>query len=372
MPDIFGREAHDYQHLEVLRTRGMLDDYIRADAAEWGTPPHDFDALGNRGGLDGMSHRIEDSAQAFGYVTNNLLAIQAMIRETLYTELRFPEFMPIESNIPEGATSWADRVTDMAGEAAFIDQDGTAAPAATAAQRINTYPLGYAGIVGEWSIEEVRNAMFGGFPLSTKTMQAAVRGSMNHIERIAFTGDTDRDWTGLTNLATGTGMDTAQLTTRSSGTGFSTLDAEELRAAISGYIGDLIDDTFEIVGRTLRSGLTIYLPITQFIQVTTMPLGDDANKSVWDYVVANNAWTAWTGSAPQIKALQELSGAGGSAADRMILTLNHDEVFTLPIPIMPRVLSTEQSGYKICSYMEHKVGPLAVRRPFLVHYIDGV
>ena len=58
-----------------------------------------------------------------GYLTNNLLAIQTMADEIMYTAYRLPQFVYLNTAIPEGATSYGVRVRDRVGrQRAFQDR----------------------------------------------------------------------------------------------------------------------------------------------------------------------------------------------------------------------------------------------------------
>ena len=369
MPDIFGREAHDYAHIQALQEADLWEDQQRALTADSGFPPHDFDALSARGA--GTLNRAEVNAQAVGYVTNNLQAIMSMLEEILYTEFRLPEYIPLVMDVPEGAVTYAFRVVDRAGLGAFIDNDGTNAPGANVGVRLVPYPLHYAGIIPEWTMEDLRRAMLGGVALDTETVTAGTRGAMDHIEQVGFQGDASRGLVGLTNLPTAGANAVTQV--NAAGT-FSARTAEQIRDEITTQIGLVISSTGEIFGRQIRSGMTIYLPVDQFNRVTSEPIGDNADRSIWQYIAMHNPWTVYTGEQPMLKALIELDSSfdANRATDRMIVAVNDRRVMELAIPIYPRILTTINKGYTICAPMEYKISGLNVKRPTTIRYIDGV
>ena len=368
--DIFGRDAHDYSHLRALDDAGILNEQMQAVAAESGLPPHDFGAmtLGRAMG-NGSITRAESNAQGVGYVTNNLQAVQGVIEEVLYTEFRLGEFIPMVTDVPEGAVTYAYRVVDRAGLGRFIDNEGKSAPSAQAGQRLVPYNLNYAGIVPKWTIEDVRRAMLGGIALDTETVTAGARGAMDHIEMVGLEGDSERGLRGLTNLTTGTGQVT--LTSLTSLT-WATRTAAQIRATIVGEIGAVISSTMEVFGRQIRSGLTVYLPTTQFNLVTSQLIGDNQDKTIWASLMGQNPWYAFTGQDPMVKSVIELDGAGASSTDRMIVAVNDRRVMEMAVPIMPRVITTLNEGYEICAPMEYKISGLNVKRPTTIRYTDGI
>jgi len=379
MPDIFGRESHQYSHIRAMQDAGIWEDQRRLRAAEFGGQPHDFNALGRADGDIRRAANPEQNAQAFGYLTNNIQAIHSMMEEILYTQFRLPEFIPLVTDVPEGAATYAYRVVDRAGLGQFIDNDGTSAPSANVGVRLVPYGLEYAGIIPEWTMEDLRRAMLAGVPLDTETVDAGMQGALDHIEVVGLLGDKDRGFLGLTNLKTsGAGAVTLYNSTSSDTTlrpvDFSAdaTEAEHIRAFMTAAINQVISNTAEVFGRTIRSGLTIYLPIDQFNIITSKPIGDDANKSIWQYIQLHNAWSEYTGETPMLKAVQELKGAGASNSDRMIVAVNDRRVMEMAIPIYPRILTTINKGYTVCSPMEYKISGLNVKRPTTIAYFDGI
>lgn len=367
MPDIFGREAHDYAHLQVLNERGMLDQAQSLWARSAGRPPHNFNALQPRG-WDGMWSRDESNAQALGFLTNNLQAVQAGLDEILYTQDRTAEMVPIITNVPEGAATYAYRVIDRAGRGRFIDFDGSMAPSANVGVRLVPYGLEYAGIVPEWTMEDLRRSMFTGVPLDSEVMKAAARGAKDHIEEIAFIGDAKRGFYGLTNLPT-TG-DSAVNRSNAAST-ISAMDGDALVVFLQEQVTKIVEDTMEVFGRNIQGDLCIYLPISQATKVTNHRLVD-VNMSVWGYFCGNNTWANYTGKKPMLKWLQELKGAGTSNSDRMIIAMKDTRIMEMAIPIYPRVLTTLNYGFYVQAPMEYKISGLNVKRPSSIYYVDRV
>ena len=183
MSDIFGRNPDDYEVIRARREAGALDEWMAREAERRGVGPHDFSAFG------AMSREAAVSdAQASGYITNNMMAIQTAVDEIMYREFRLPEMLSINTSIPEGAQTYAYRVRNYVGEAQRISAPGHDAPTATASETLISHPLFYYGLDAEWTIDELRGAMFGGFPLDTESLAAAVRGTC-----LLYTSPSPRD-----------------------------------------------------------------------------------------------------------------------------------------------------------------------------------
>ena len=360
MPDIFGREPRDYEHLAMLDDAGVLDSYLDDQATVWSQPRHNFDALGARGSIESLQD-VEPHAQALGYLSNNLQAMQAMVQEVLYTEFRLDDFLPIKMDVPEGAASYSYKVLDRVGQGRFIDREGTSAPSAGVALRNVPYPLAYGGIKPTWTREDLRQAMFGGVALDTEIIRAGTIGAMDHIEQVGLLGDGIRDFEGL--------VDHSGITDTDESAKWATLTPDNLVKRLQAITLAAITRTEEVFGRTMRSGFCLYLPLVQAALVSETRL-TDINMSVWNYYKANNSWTTYTGETPMLKWVTELAGAAGSSNDRAIVGFKNDAVMEMAIPFMPRVLSIMDEGFRLTAPIEYKVSGLNVKHPKAMHYHD--
>ncbi len=363
MPNIFGRNESDYSHLGAIRDAKLLDAH-NAQLDVRGMK-HDFSSLRDtRNPLAMPFNDVEANAQAVGFVTNNLQAIQAEIEEILYLDFRLDDFFPIVTNIPEGARTYSYRVVDHAGQGRFIETDGKSAPAAQTSLKNIAYNLEYGGIVPQWTMEDLRRAQFGGIALDTETIRAGTEGAMDHIEQVGISGSVDEGFLGLTNHS--------QITTTTTGTTIANMSADEITTFIQGQVTNIITQTNEIFGRVIKKGLTLYVPIAQYDRIVNTRLSDNADKTVWEYVRMNNTWTNYTGNPIEIKAVAEMDQAGASDADRMLVGFNNDRVMEMAMPIMPRVITTINQGYVVQAPIEYKISGLNVKRPTAMRYVDGI
>lgn len=379
MADIFGRERHEYQIYQDLGHE-VYERHERALANALGVSDEArerrFDDLGfavtrdsevddrfkrwNSEWNPATEQRSAVNAQAIGYVTDNLLAITGMIEEILYTGYRADEFVPFRMDIGEGATSYTPRIVDFHGEAKFLSSPGLEAEAVRVSETIDPQPLLLGGVDAEWTVEDLRNAMYTGLPLQTLTLEGAVERCYDHIEKVALQGDTTRSWRGLSNLTNaGDGI-----TTNAASATFDSSTALQIQAAIAGEIGGLITDTNEVVGRKIRDGLCVYLPGTEF-DLLSSPLGDNADKSIMQWLSEMNPFTAMTGNNVMFKRLMELQNT-------MLTTVMSDRVFEMGMPIQPRIVRILDKGRVVHGQLEYKIGRLYVKRPGYIRQLTGI
>ena len=112
MADIFGKTPDDYRFRRDS-ARGKERSNATRPACQSARMPaahprHDFNALGS--GVPKEYHRAADDAQALGFLTNNLLAIQAAVDEVLYNAYRLPMFVHLNTGVPEGADTYGVRI----------------------------------------------------------------------------------------------------------------------------------------------------------------------------------------------------------------------------------------------------------------------
>ena len=363
--DIFGRKPDDYSFVRALQEAGAWDGY-QADNAQMrsaSTPRHDFDAL---------QARAADDASAFGYLTNNLLSIQTMVDEVMYTAHRLPMWMALDESVGEGATAHAIRVRDAVGESALVTAPGYDAPSATVSEGLTQVPMRYYGLDAVWSMDELRGAMMAGFALDTESIEQAVTGSLKTMERTGLLGD--GQYQGLFNLdaaATPTG-DQVQLSTQAASMTFSDLTATQIRSLINGEISAIISDSAETIGRNLNTGMTVYLPGEQYDLLTTLYMGDDAERTLLRSIKQDNPWTEFSGSPLMVERVIELAAAGASNTDRMVVGLKHPRIIKMCVSISPRVLRVLDKGRVICAQVESKFSPAFLLRPFGIRYVDAI
>ena len=377
--DIFGRMPDDYEHLRDLqKDGGNVEEYLRANAAVHGTsmPPHNFNAL-----QSGLQVAFEGQAQVVGFSTNNLQAIQSMIDEILYVDYRLPEYIPIITNVPEGAETYAYRVVDKVGRGRFIDFDGNMAPTAKAGQRLVAYPLEYAGIIPQWSIEDLRRCMFAGMSLDTEVIEAATTGAMDHIEQVGLLGDEARGFHGLTAFPNSLDGADPEKVHRSvlldAGKQLVEMTGDEMVRFLQKRALEIITSTKEVFGRNIRSNLCFYMPLDEAALVTETRMATGTDTTVWDYFMAHNSWKKYTGRSPMLKWLAELDTAGVKADNatpttRMIVACNDTKIMEMAMPISPRAITMLDMGYTVQSPMEYKISGLNLKRPAGVRYIDNI
>ena len=375
MPDIFGREPRDYEWVRYLQAENLWEEHQRAliEQARFEVnkmvAPHDFNAIGTRAQI--QQRAIEDQS-AIGFLTNNLLSIQTQIDEIMYTAYRLPEFVSLNTTIPLGSSEYGVIVRDRVGRARRVSSPGYDAPSATISQGLVSRPLHYYGLDAEWSVQELRGAQMAGRALDTDSIEAAVMGSLESMEAVAFTGDGYDGATGLVNQPT---SGTSMVRTSTAAQTFAAGTAEQIRTLVTDELSKVIENSAETLGRNISTGMTVYLPGEQYDVLTSKYLGDNAERTVMRGLMEDNPWTHFTKGSPlMIMRLLELDSARnpGATNDRMITTLKHPRICEMGISIMPRVLRIMDEGRVIKAQVESEYSELWVKRPQDIYYLNNV
>jgi len=369
MADIFGNRPEDYSLVRALHEEGTWDAYqagIFERARQTGLQianRHDFQVTGQ----SNREIRAEIDGGGIGFLTNNLLAIQTMVDEIIYTAYRLPMWVPLNMSIPEGASEYGVRVVDRRGQAEEISGPGYEAPSATASQTLVPHGIHWYGLDGEWSVDELRGAQYGGFPLDTYTLRAAVMGSLEKMEQVALTGPTKRPGVmGLLNQTSGDNGIVSAVTAWDFDGAATTTVREEINKILSA----IIQNSMEAIGRELNMGMTLYLPPELYDRLNSIYLGDDPRLLLMRVIKESNPWSEFSGQPLMIERVLELASAGAGRRGRGVCALKHSRVFEMGVSIMPRVLRIMDKGRVICAQVESKYSDIFLKRPKDIIYFD--
>jgi len=359
--NIFGKEVEEYRIFADAcpnMNRLQMQDAITRGGrkVDWAFKPE----------FKQFADQAEALTAAYGLVSNNLQAISAESDEILRRDFQLNEFVPINQNVPEGATSKATNIVNRHGKGKFITKNGKNVERAEASVNRVAYPISYAGVMAAWSIQELRESLFSGMSLSNETLRAAIEACNDHIQEVGFVGDADEGFEGILNgsdvpIFAGPVPD------------WTTATGDEIVAFVQLLISTIGDASNEVFYRRFRNGdLQMNLPTVAFDILANTRYGDNADHTLGKFIKENNPWKERTGRDLVIKSLPEARDAGASGEARLSLYPKDSRVLEMDMPIAPRPVNVLPVAYGVETPYEYSMSGVNWKRGTLAMYADGI
>lgn len=276
-----------------------------------------------------------DAQAAFPFVIAQGRNIETRIYQKRYPTYNYAQVIPV---VTEG-NAWAIGTTfftvDSAGEAKFLSGAGTDMPFNSATKDQASHDFAMIGSGWEWNLEEINQASLYGIDLNaTKAMSAS-----DKVERllnsVAFTGSTEKNWTGFANSA-----DVPRADVATPGTFWPAKSVDQILTDVNEVIGRVRTQTSEVEWAD-----SLALPPEAFRTAATKRLGaGDGMITVLEYIRKNNIYTAETGQPLNIYPVRELATASQDGGGRMVAYRRDEEVVRFHLPMPRRVLQPRQKS----------------------------
>jgi len=310
---------------------------------------------------------FSDAQSALSFMQQQATYIEPQVYETQYPDIQYPDLVPVDTSGNEWAKSKTFYSSDKVGQAQWFHHMANDMPFADIVRTKFEQGLEMAGIGYYYTLEELGVAMqIPGMNLTAERGDAARRAYEEFMERIAFTGDSTKGWTGLVNDAVVTAGNAP-----ADGTGTSSLWANKT--------GDLMARDINLVLTGIYTGTntvemadTLLLPIAQFTRLANTRIGDTPMNAM-GWIQQYNTYTAVTGQQLTIRAVRGLETAGAGGTARMVAYRNDPQVLKLHLPMPHKFLGVMQVTplrYDVPGIF--RTGGLEIRRPGAVQYLDAI
>lgn len=303
-----------------------------------------------------------DAQAALGFVISQTSHIETQVNETVYPDIQYPSLIPVDTSAHPFSKTVTYYSSDKFGEAKWINGNAGDIPLAGTELAKHETSVYTAGIGYGFGWEEVEQATMLGRNLRADDAMAARRAYEEMVDRVAISGDTEKNFEGLINNSTVT-ADTALTGDWDGGT---TTEDE--------ILADINEAILDVASATLYTSMadTLLLPFAKLNTLATTRLGD-TQSTVLEFLRRNNTYTAMTGQELTIRGVRGLETAGAGSTNRMIAYRRDPQVLKLHIPMPHRFLPAFQ---KTPLYVEipgvFRLGGLDIRRPKDVRYKDGI
>jgi hypothetical protein len=310
---------------------------------------------------------FHDAQSALSFMQQQASYIEPDVYETQYPDIQYPDLMPVDTSGNEWAKSKTFYSSDKVGQAQWFHHMANDIPFADIVRTKFEQGLEMAGIGYYYTLEELGVAMqVPNMNLTAERGDAARRAYEEFMERIAFTGDVTKGWTGLINDLTVT-AGTAPATGTGNSPLWSTKTGDQMAADIN-----LILTGIYTASNTVEMADTLLLPITSFTTLATTRVSN-TTASALGWVQEYNTYTAITGQQLTIRAVRGLETAGSGGTARMVAYRNDPSILKLHLPMPHKFLGVMQVTplrYDVPGIF--RTGGLEIRRPGSVRYLDGI
>ncbi|KDC23925.1 PF09950 family protein [Bordetella bronchiseptica F4563] len=304
---------------------------------------------------------IRTTDDGLGFYVSQLAYLEPRIYATKYPNINFQELIPVDSSVPE----WADSVPYISYDAVtlgkFIGANADDLPNVAMKAKKDNVPVGYAGNSFEYSLDELRKSQQLRMPIDITLATAARRGAEEHMQRVAYFGDADRNMYGLFNHPNVTSDATSTLNWKAAGT-----TGKMILDEINGMIGDVWNQS---KGVHVPNTMVMAASRWTFL-ATTMATEYAPDKTLLEILQAQNLYTRMTGQPMTIVPRFQLESAGASGKDRILIYEKNAENLVMYIPMFWRPTAPQPRNLKIKVPAEYKVSGTEFRYPMSAEYFD--
>ena len=314
-----------------------------------------------------MRLNMYDAQEALNFLTHQASIIEPAVYRTQYPTIQYKQLIPIDTT----ANEWAKSVTffsmDRVGHAEWFSHLATSLPLADINKTKFEVGLEMAAVGYRYTLEEIGFSMLvPGTNLTSERAEAARFAYENFVDTVAFLGDTNKGWQGLINNSAVTRVDATNDGTGTTRT-WSTKTADQIIRDVNDALTGIYTGT-----STVEMADTILLPPAQLVKLSSMRI-DSTEANALSYLLKYNTYTLQTGAALTIRAVLGLETAGTGGTARMVVYRKDPSVVKMHIPMPHKFLNIWQTGPMIFDIPGiFRIGPVEIRRPGAVRYVDGI
>lgn len=276
----------------------------------------------------------------------------------------------VVSSINPGATSYAARIRDRQGTAAFVGKnENNNIPKVGQSIGAIEIPLAASAVGATLNNEDARQYQFGFNSNLAQDLGETMRQACdNLIEQTTFFGDASVGFRGFLNY-TGITVSTAA-TGAANDTEWTTKTAQECIKDVNDALTKVWTDS-----KGLFLPNVVFLPMAQYALLANMPFeltSGVAFSSALTYLKTNNLYSNRRGGELEIVPIRYLAGAGVGGADRMVVQDRSKKNQGMPFPLPYTVQQPVPVPLGAEFYAEQKHGSYFIRQSLSTLYVDGI
>lgn len=298
-----------------------------------------------------------DSGES-AFFSRELQFVKSRTYDTKYKELKAFTLIPVSAEASSGMTEIVYRRFSQVGQAKMIADYAHDFPRVDVYGEEVTVKIKDLGISYGYSIKEIRASQLTGKRLDQRRADAARRATDEKINTLAWVGGE-----GLNGLLNYPGVPVYTVPNDGTGTSklWSSKSPDQIVRDMAGIVTGVVNLT-----NGLETPDTMLLPIDKYQYIANTRMSDNTDKSILRYFLDNN---------PFIKTvdwLSELTGAGASGTDRMMVYTRDERHLTLEIPRVFEAFDPVQKGMEFEIPCHAETASVIVYYPLSVMYGDGI
>lgn len=308
--------------------------------------------------VKGITRTVLDSGESVFFL-RELEHIMKYVHEVEYETLKGRKFVPVNTEVPEGATNWTWRQFDRVGIARVIRDysEDIARVDIVGTEFYNNLIVSLSAGFG-YNQQEIRSAQYTGLPLDARRAATAAESIRRLEDDLIFFGDARTNLGGFINNANMT-----EITLTADGAGsvvnWSAKTADQILRDLNQIANTIVADTKEV-----EIPDTMIFPTSEFQLIATKRIGVDSNMTVLKYFLETNPYITDIDSSPK------LVGAGAGGDDRVLCYHRDKTKLEVIIPMDIKQYEPEKRGLEYIVDMESRFGGVAVYKPLSMAYTD--
>lgn len=277
-------------------------------------------------------------AAVMGFVVAQTAKIHSSVYEIKYQDVRYRGLVYLDTSGPEWLDSILYMSTDQVGRAEWLNVAADDVPKVELKQAMTGTTVHEGGIGYDWSEKELQMAVQLGIPLKDRKARTARLAAEQLIDRLIWTGDATKGFTGMINSPLVPSVDAA-----ATGTGSSTRWKDKSPGQILADFNAMLQGVYVNTGRTALAN-TVALPSQAHLYLASTILPDSGGKTLLEWISSTNLFT--TGSRQQLTiiSLPELDTAGDGGVSRAMAWRKDREVVQGYMPMPFRFYAPWQTG----------------------------
>jgi len=311
-----------------------------------------------------QGHQLMD-ADGLIFFQRQLTLIRARSYDIKYPELKARMMFPVNNEGGPGVQQIVYRTYDQSGQARIINGYADDLPRADIhAGPENVSPVRSVGISYGYNHDEIMAARTAGIPLDARKASAAMRGTEEKINSIAYYGDASA---GLTGFFTHPNVPLGIVVAGQGGsTEWSNKTAEEILFDVNDAFADVFNTT-----RMVEKANTLALPPAQYSFIMSHPRSQNSDTTIGQYLVANSQYL---NSVNDIIPLNEAAADFNDVltTDAMIVYRRDPEAMELEIPVELEQFPVQMRNLEYVVPCRARVGGLVIRYPLSISILTGI